>query len=147
MQKDYLNKYKYDNYTKEETYNLVKYHDMVTDADEVLIKKRLNRFGKERFLNLIKVQRADNLAQNPSYDRTNHLNVLEEMTERILQESCFSLSSLAINGSDLINAGFERGAKIGKILKALLEEVIENRLPNEKEDLLKRAYKLNENLL
>ena len=138
----YLSKYKYDNYTKEEVYQLVKIHDMPTDADEVMVKKRLNRIGKERFLDLIKIQRADNMAQNPSLARLEHFSVLEKMANDIINQSCFDLSSLKVNGSDLICLGLEKGKKIGEILNVLLQEVIENKLNNEKNALLKRAREL-----
>ena len=140
--REYLNKYKYDNYTKSEVYHLVKMHDLPTEADEILIKKRLNRIGKERFLDLLKIQRADNLAQSPALARIEHIDVLEKMAKEIINQSCFNLSNLNIKGSDLINNGFVRGRKIGEILDALLNEVIENKLQNEKNALLERANKL-----
>ena len=140
--REYLNKYKYDNETKSSVYWLVKHHDVPTELDPVLIKKRLNRMGKEQFLDLIKIQRADNAAQNPSLTDMEHFDSLEKMALEISSHSCFSLSNLAINGSDLIEAGFEKGKRIGDILNALLQEVIENKLSNEKSELLKRANEL-----
>lgn len=140
--KEYLNKYKYDNFTKDRVAWLVKHHDVRTEADEVAIKKRLSRFGKERFLELIQIQRADNLAQNPELTRMEHFDLLEKMVEDITSRSCFDLKSLAINGSDLIREGFVPGADIGRILNTLLSEVIENKLPNEKEALMKRAQEI-----
>ena len=139
--RNYLNKYKYDNHTKDEVYNLVKLHDMPTDADEVLIKKRLNRIGKERFLDLIEIQRADTSAQNPCFTREEHFDTLEKMVRKVINQSCFDLSSLAVNGSDMIKLGFV-GKAIGETLKTLLDEVMENKLPNEKEALLKKATQL-----
>ncbi len=138
---EYLTKYRYDNYTKETVYRLVKYHDMVTDPDPVLIKKRLNRIGKTLFADLIKIQRADNSAQSPLYDRGAHFDTLEKITEEILAQECFDLSSLAVNGNDIISLGFS-GKAIGETLKILLDEVIENKLPNEKKVLLERAREL-----
>ncbi|MBQ7907696.1 MAG: HD domain-containing protein [Clostridia bacterium] len=140
--KDFLAKYKYDNFTAKEVYELVKHHDLYTDEDRVLIKKRLNRMGKERFLDLIKVQRADNMAQNPVYTKLEHFDILEEMAEQILNEECFDLSSMKINGKDLIALGIPAGKEIGNILSMLLSEVIEERIPNEKNVLLKRAQEM-----
>ena len=140
---EYLTKYKYDNATHKEVYRLVKDHDLYTDEDEVLVKKRLNRMGKDRFLKLIKIQRADNAAQNPELTKMEHFDILENMVEKISSESCFTLSSLAINGSALIANGFEKGRKIGEILNTLLSEVIEGKLLNEKKVLLERARQIN----
>ena len=142
--KEFLDGYRYDNATKDKVYWLVKHHDLYTEEDEIVIKKRLNRIGKERFLDLVKVQRADNAAQNPELTRMDHFDILEEMIEEISQRSCLDLSSLAINGKDLISIGFEADKKLGDTLHTLLQEVIENKLRNEREALLERALELKD---
>ena len=139
--KSFLIKYKYDNYTKEEVYKLVKMHDMYTEEDEVLVKKRLNRIGEQRFLDLIKIQRADNMAQNSELTRMEHFDNLEKIANKLIKESCFKLSSLAINGKDLIELGI-KGVKIGEFLNMLLEEVIEEKIPNEREALINRIKEI-----
>ena len=139
--KKYLDEYKYDNLTKEEVYELVKHHDLYTEEDEVLVKKRLNRMGKERFSQLIKIQRADNAAQNPELTKMDHFDTLEKMVEEISSQSCFTLSSLDITGNDLIALGFV-GKEIGDALSILLNEVIEEKIANEKKVLIKRAIDL-----
>lgn len=139
--KEYLSKYKYDNFTKDEVYNLVKLHDLYTEEDRVLVKKRLQRIGKERFLDLLKIQRADNMAQNPALVNLSHIDELERLSLEISSEQCFSLASLEINGTDLISLGF-RGRKIGSALNILLNEVIEEKLQNNKQELLKRAKEI-----
>ena len=53
-----------------------------------------------------------------------------------------SLKTLAINGSDLIKDGHTPGKNLGIILDTLLNEVIEEKLPNEKNALLTRANEL-----
>ena len=56
--------------------------------------------------------------------------------EQILQENtCFCLKDLAVNGHDLMQLGFT-GKAIGETLNALLEQVMDEKLPNEKEALL-----------
>ncbi len=136
----YLNEYKYDNFTKDRVCLLVKIHDTVVEEDKVYIKKRLNRIGKEAFFELINLQRADNKAQNPVYDRTAHFDAITEIANKVLSEAeCFSLKDLAINGRDLIEAGFPKGKLLGEILDYLLKEVIEERLENKKESLLQSA--------
>lgn len=140
--KKYLDKYKYDSFTKDEVYNLVKYHDLYTENDRVLVKKRLNRIGKQRFLDLIKIQRADNMAQNPELVNLARLDDLERMAIDISSEECFSLAELKINGNDLIENGFKEGKQIGYILNTILNEVIEEKISNDREALLKRATEL-----
>ena len=51
---------------------------------------------------------------------------------------CYTLSMLAVTGSDLKNAGLT-GKAIGKALEHLLQQVTEGKLPNEKQALLRAA--------
>ena len=139
---EYLNKYKYDNFTKERVYKLVKIHDTPIEPDRILIKKRINRIGQECFFDLIKIKRADNLAQNPSKVRLDLIDEIEKIAMDIVNENCFTLKSLAIKGDDLIANGFKQGKEVGFILNMLLNEVIEEKLPNEKIALLNRAKKI-----
>lgn len=139
--RDFLNKYKYDNFTKERVVQLVKIHDTPIEMDRIFIKKRLNRLGKDAFFDLLKVKRADNLAQNPKYFWLDKLNEMENIAREIVEENEFTLSSLKIDGNDLITLGI-KGKKIGEVLNLLLNEVIEEKIPNEREALLKRATKL-----
>ncbi len=139
----YLNKYKYDNATKDKVIKLVKIHDLRIEEDKLFIKKQLNRLGVERFFDLIDLQIADNLGQNPKKTRMEHFKRVKGIANEILNENeCLSLKSLAINGSDLIKDGHTAGKNLGIILDTLLNEVIEEKIPNEREALLKRAREL-----
>ena len=136
----YLNEYKYDNFTKDRVCLLVKIHDTVVEEDKIYIKKRLNRIGKDTFFELINLQRADNKAQNPVYDRTEHFDAVVRIADGVLSEAeCFSLKDLAINGRDLMENGFPRGKILGQILDYLLKSVIEEKTENKKEALLLAA--------
>ena len=48
----------------------------------------------------------------------------------------YTLKMLAINGGDLIRAGVQPGPKLGQLLNAALDAVIENNVPNDREALL-----------
>ncbi len=58
---------------------------------------------------------------------------------------CFTVKQLKINGGDLKNIGIKPGPKMGEIISALLDEVIEDPEKNTEEYLLKRAGQLAEN--
>jgi len=49
------------------------------------------------------------------------------------------IKDLAIDGTDLIKAGVTPGPKIGEILNALLEAVLEDPSENNKDELMKLA--------
>lgn len=138
--RQFFNEYKYDNLTKDRVCNIIALHDTHIEEDKIYIKKRMNRMGKEAFFDLLKLQKADNLAQNPEKVNMAHFDIVKSIADKIIEEeSCFSLKDLAVNGTDLIENGFEKGKKLGEILAFLLNEVIEERIPNEKIMLLKKA--------
>lgn len=51
------------------------------------------------------------------------------------EDACLSIKDLKVDGNDLMALGL-KGKEIGDALRQLLEEVMEERLPNEKEALL-----------
>ena len=64
------------------------------------------------------------------------------MAQEILdREECFSLSSLAVNGDDLITLGIPAGKEIGEALQFLLQAVIDEKCENDREQLLKYCLK------
>ncbi len=65
----------------------------------------------------------------------------EEMREK---RQCVSLKSLAVNGSDLIKAGWKPGKELGEVLQKLLELVLEQPQCNTAEILLAEAEKYRE---
>lgn len=136
----FFEEYKYDNFTKERCCKIISLHDTPIQEDKIYIKKRLNRMGRDAFFELLALQRADNLAQNPQKVNMEHFDIVEKIANEIIEENnCFSLKTLAINGSILIENGFKAGKQIGEILNYLLNEVIEERAKNEKQELLNIA--------
>ena len=61
------------------------------------------------------------------------------------EEGCLSLKTLAVNGNDLKAMGLE-GRQIGSCLQQLLEQVLEETLPNSREELLLAAEAMAEQM-
>lgn len=132
-----------DNKTREKVVRLIKLHDAPIEEDEVVIKKKLSKYGEDLFFDLIKLKRADTLGLAPEFHcRDAHFDILEDTARKVLSEKpCFSLKDLAINGNDLSELGFE-GREIGECLKGLLIAVLENRVKNEKSALIKASQEM-----
>ena len=144
MARDILNRLKFDNETKDRVLRAIKYHDVQIEPATKQVKRALNKYTAEGFFDLVAVKRADNLAQNPNLaERQGYLDSLVQIAEEIIkEEQCFSLKDLAVNGRDLIEMGMKPGKEIGQVLDALLEAVIEEKLPNDKAEMLKFAQKI-----
>lgn len=140
-----LKRLKYDNKTIEKVRILVKYHDRQIGKKKS-IRKLLNQIGEDNLIDLLKVKRADILAQNREYleGRLEELTVIEERLQEILeQKECFSIKDLVINGRDIISLGIIEGKEIGRCLDYCLEKVLENPSLNNKNDLINLCYERN----
>ena len=65
------------------------------------------------------------------------------VTQLLEENACLSLKDLAVNGNDMMALGIT-GKAIGAALKRLLELVIDEKLPNERNALLEEAKRANE---
>lgn len=140
---DVAHRLKFPNELKHTVVTLVDYHDRVFPLTEKGLRRCLHRISEENTRLLLAVKRADNLAQHPDYrSRQQELDTAEAILEQVLaQEQCFSLRQLAADGRDMMALGF-RGPAIGHVLNELLEQVIEGKLPNDREQLLYEATKM-----
>ena len=129
-----LRNLKYDNKTREAVVNIIKYKNEKIPADKVAIKQILNKIGLDTFIAELEFRHVVQTAEY--YD----LELIAWIAQDLLRKNePWSLSQLAINGSDLIAAGFPAGKKIGEILEKLLQKVILSPTLNNKEMLLEEA--------
>ena len=142
-----LKRLKFDNYTLEHVVRLVQWHGLKYNADEIDVRKALNRVGRDIFNDFLKVQTADVSAKNPAVI-DGKLKLLEEkkhIYHQIFDENqCFEIKALAVNGKDLIQAGIAPGPLLGAVLERLLEMVIEDQSLNVKETLLELAVRVKD---
>lgn len=104
----------------------------------------LSKFGLDGVLNLLKVMRADVLAQSPEYRyRLDQIADAEKTAKNLAaQKPCLSLSELQINGRTLMDIGIPQGRKLGAVLAQLLDEVIDGVTKNTQEALTTRAREI-----
>jgi tRNA nucleotidyltransferase (CCA-adding enzyme) len=102
------------------------------------IKRLMNKLGDNAFKELIELREADIKGCNER-NKGPFLsveNIKESYREILANKECFSLKDLAINGKDLIALGMKPGKEIGNVLKELLNNVEEEKVPNDKESLI-----------
>lgn len=132
-----LRRLRFDTATRERVVLLVREH-CGFELTERAVKRALNRLGPEAYFELSELMRADNLAQSPALrHRQAWIDAMERLGRDILnKEACFSLKKLAVNGRDLIAAGYAPGPELGTALRSLLDAVIDGKAANEKAALL-----------
>ena len=125
---------------REEVVFLIERHMTRPEPDKRLLRRYLSKWGEYRLRKLLLLQRADlgskGIAGEPFF-----FAQMEEIIDRLLAEnSCLTLGDLAVNGHNLMALGFS-GKQIGQVLQKLLEQVLDETLPNEKDTLLEAATK------
>ena len=93
--------------------------------------------------NLCTVQRIAALGTALQPERTADFAALSELAEQLDTDGvCCRVSQLAVNGRDLMAAGVPAGPGIRKVLEALLDGVIREEYPNERQALLAAVQQL-----
>ena len=132
-----MDRLRFDNHSRKTILTLVERHDCELAFSERSVRRNLARYGEETLQLLLEVKRADNQAQAPACrDRQALIDQWEALLDLVIaQGSCFSLGQLAVRGGDLTALGL-RGPAVGELLRELLELVIEEKLPNDRELLM-----------
>lgn len=126
---------------------LVKYHDMHISDTKASMKRALNKHGEEYLKDWFILKQADmddHVYPNKNWKFYMNIPKLNETMQMILDENaCFSLKDLKLNGKDLMaELGIKPGKQIGLILNTLLNEVMDEKIDNDKEVLLSRAREI-----
>ncbi len=135
-----LRRLKFDNATIETVSRLIRWHDYRFGNGKREVRRALSKMGADLAPLLFLVQRADAKAQNPKYQAETEERIAraEEWYHEIMEEGeALTIQNLAVNGWDLMEVGVPGGREVGRVLKELLEAVLENPERNTREDLLK----------
>ena len=135
MAGEILRRLRYPKALTQQVETLIRYHDSVLEEDR--IRRWLNKLGEETFFDLLAVQRADTAALAPAFcTRLETLGRLEETAREILSETpCLRIRDLAVNGHDLMALGLA-GRAIGSVQRHILDQILEGKLSNQKEEIL-----------
>lgn len=144
LAKDVMERLRFDNKTEEEVLTLVLYHDAGIHPGIKSVKRWLNKIGPEMLNKLIYVKIADIGAHSDinQESRRNDCLSVKLLAKHILDsQQCFTLKDLAINGFNIIGLGLEPGPMVGKVLKHLLDMVLDGEIENDFHALMGEANK------
>ena len=136
-----LKKLKYDGATVKKVRTLVFYKDEEILPDRINIKRQLNKMGYENYVNFLKFKSTVFRSQSDKYEQ-NLINIKNSgkiLNDIVVNNECYSLKDLQINGKDLIELGLSEGAILGSILNKILNLVIEGKLKNVRNILIDRV--------
>jgi len=148
MADELLRRLRFDNDIRTRTVHLVRYHmDLHLDGPvtDAAIRRMVRRIGLEYMDDLVQLRRADRLA---SGKREGDLGpetmaLLDEVRRVLAADAALKVTDLAVDGHDVMAAfGRGPGPYVGEVLKALLDEVVEDPGRNRREVLLRRLQEM-----
>ena len=139
MADDILRRLKAPTAFREEVVWLVENHMALYAPERRSVRRALSRHGIARLRSLTALQRADvgGKGVGGKNDRVQRLADFIAMAEEMAaHEGQMSLKKLAVKGEDLSALGYPKSREMGAALNRLLELVIAEELPNERQALL-----------
>ena len=125
---------------REEVVTLIGRHMTRLQPERKWLRRQVSKFGFPMVEAMLSLQEADMGSKGTGEDDGSAVfsAIRELLAELKAEDACLGLKDLAVNGNDLMALGY-RGKAIGTCLNALLEQVVDERMPNEKNALLNWA--------
>lgn len=111
------------------------------------IRRFINKVGKDLIMKLIDLRIADNRGGKYPGGVQGVLKLKKRILEELAKKPPFGAKDLAVNGHDLMEIGIAAGPDMGRVIKALVELVLDDPLLNTKEQLLVFAKNINEGVV
>jgi putative nucleotidyltransferase with HDIG domain len=145
MTKKILERLKFSKKEIELTEKLVRNHMFFSDTEKIslsAVRRIVTKVGKENVWLLMDVRECDRVGMKKK-EAPYRLRKYFAMIEEVLHDP-ISVGQLKIDGNDLIkDIGIKAGPRIGWILNAILEEVLDDPAKNDKGHLTELAQSLN----
>ena len=127
-----MQRLRFDKDSTERVKLLVELHDLPFSSETRAVKRLMRRMSDADIDRLMEVKRCDRLAHAEFFrELPPEIDEIPKTVQKLREEeACLHLKDLCIKGDDLIRLGVAPGKQIGEILNALLEDVLDERLPN-----------------
>ncbi len=140
-----MNRLKFPKDISEKVVTLVRWHMFFSDTEKITIsavRRLISNVGKENIWDLINLRICDRVGTGRPKEEPYRFRMYQSMVEQALQDP-ISLKMLKTNGEKIMSVTQETpGPKIGFILHALFEEVLEDPTRNTEEYLDQRTLEL-----
>lgn len=130
--------------TVERVTKLVRWHMFFSDPDKITlsaVRRTINRIGTENIMDLLNLRVCDRIGTGRPKEHPFRLRKYMSMVEEAMRDPV-SVSMLKIDGSHILGMGEAPGPRVGWVLHALLEEVLDDPQKNALEYLESRAKEL-----
>ncbi len=132
-----LRRLKAPNALREQVVTLIDRHMTKIQPERKVVRRWLSRLGEETLDKLLTLQQADmgSKGTGKSAEMEQFAAIRGCLAQIFAENACLAVKDLAVNGRDLMALGYT-GPAIGEALNDLLEQVLDEQLPNDREALL-----------
>lgn len=145
MTKKILKRLKFPKELSEKILKLVRYHMFFSDPDAITlsaVRRMVKNVGRDMIWELIDLRTCDRIGTGRPKAKPYRLRKYQAMIEEVIRDPV-SVGMLKINGDIMIGEmNLKPGRKMGWVLHALLEEVLEDPKLNTREYLEKRTLEM-----
>lgn len=107
------------------------------------IRRFLRKVSREDLENLIMLRKADRIGSGKKNAFPKKLQkLIDHIDDVIMRDMELKVTDLDINGTDLMEMGLSEGPGIGKVLNQLLDEVKNEKTPNIRTEMIRRAQEI-----
>ncbi len=132
-----LRSLRYDNATANKVSILLGSSEETFGNERPQIKRMLNKYGEENAKSVLEFHLHTERISHKNYSLA--IGAIDDI---ITSGECFTISNLAVNGSDISSLGIFPANLTGKVLRSLLEKVMDDEVENEKRNLINLTKKL-----
>jgi tRNA nucleotidyltransferase (CCA-adding enzyme) len=140
-----MQRLRYDRETSEIVVKLVRWHMFFADPDEITlsaVRRTITRIGEDHIEDLLNLRVCDRIGTGRPKEQPFRFRKYKAMVDEALRDP-ISVKMLKINGDRLLEiTDLKPGKRLGWVLHALLEEVLEDASKNTAEYLENTALKL-----
>lgn len=126
--------------------SMVRWHMFFSDPDQITlsaVRRMINNVGKDNIWHLLDVRKCDRIGSGRPKEQPFRFRKYQSMVEEALRDP-ITVSMLKIDGKGIMDVTHETpGPRVGWILHALLEEVLDDPQKNAAEHLAARARELS----
>ena len=141
-----LERLKFSNKVVEKTTKLVRWHMFFSDTEQITlsaVRRLINNVGQENVWDLMNLRVTDRVGMGRPKEDPYRLRKYKSMVEEAMRDP-ISVKMLKINGSKIMDVAQETpGPRIGYILSALMEEVLDDPNKNDEKYLENKARELS----
>lgn len=145
MSREILKRLRFDRETSQIVVNLVRWHMFFSDPDEITlsaVRRTITNIGTEHIDDLLHLRICDRIGTGRPKEQPFRFRKYKAMVDQALRDP-ISVKMLKINGDRIMEiTGEKPGKKLGYVLHALMEEVLEDPGKNSEEYLENRVVDL-----